>query len=163
MSPPGHADAAFAPGAPFLPVPELPFLLLASAFRALGGTVGNAHALDAFGFCRDFVLARVESGRPPPTTMGRGRAPPDAHRLPAPTGLCRRAADHRLQNQSRSDFRLPGTSPSLPNSLGLPDLPLRMISVEGSNTLTNLPSDRVSTNVPVTSTPGGSGTSCAVS
>ena len=51
MSPLGHTDATLTSGAPFLAVAEPALLLLASAFGTLGGTVGNADALNAFGLC----------------------------------------------------------------------------------------------------------------
>ena len=56
------ADAALATGSPFLAVAEPALLLLASAFVTLGGTVGDADALDASGPCRGLVLLGIECG-----------------------------------------------------------------------------------------------------
>src|SRR5215467_10659202 len=62
MSPLGYADAPLTSGAPFLAVAEPALLLLASALGTLGGAVGDADALDAFGSCRSLVLAGIERG-----------------------------------------------------------------------------------------------------
>jgi hypothetical protein len=56
MSPLGYADATLTSGAPFLAVAEPALLLLVSALGTLGGTVGDADALDALGSCRSLVL-----------------------------------------------------------------------------------------------------------
>src|SRR5262249_19529247 len=54
------ADASLASGTPSLPVAEPTLLLLMLAAGTLGSVVGNAHALDTFGFCRGLVLTRIE-------------------------------------------------------------------------------------------------------
>ena len=53
----GHADAPLASGAPFLAVAEPALLLFAFARGAFGGAIGNADALDAFGFAAASLLA----------------------------------------------------------------------------------------------------------
>src|SRR3984885_9274900 len=58
----GHADAPLASGAPFLAVAEPALLLFTFARVAFGGAIGNADALDAFGFRRCLVAGRVECG-----------------------------------------------------------------------------------------------------
>jgi hypothetical protein len=45
-----HADAALAPGPPFLPIAELTLLLLAFALGALGRAIGDADAFDTHTF-----------------------------------------------------------------------------------------------------------------
>ena len=58
----GDADSCLASGAPFLALAEPALLLLALARRALGGAIGNAHALDALGFGRLFIVGGIECG-----------------------------------------------------------------------------------------------------
>ena len=50
-----HADAAFATGSPFLPIAEPALLLFFFSLFALGGSIGNADALDSFFVRRLFV------------------------------------------------------------------------------------------------------------
>ena len=56
-----HADATLAAGPPFLAIAEPTLLLLAFALGALGGAVGDADALDAFGAA---AIAQLGAGRP---------------------------------------------------------------------------------------------------
>src|SRR5271165_2588399 len=58
----GDADASLASGAPFLALAKPALLLLALARGALGGAIGNAHALDALGFGRPLVVSGIECG-----------------------------------------------------------------------------------------------------
>src|SRR6266487_3802323 len=51
-----HADAALAPGPPFLPIAEPTLLLLAFALGALGGAIGDADAFDTHCFRGALVL-----------------------------------------------------------------------------------------------------------
>ena len=51
-----HADAALAPGPPFLPIAELTLLLLAFALGALGRAIGDADAFDTHYFRGVLVL-----------------------------------------------------------------------------------------------------------
>jgi len=55
-----HADAPLGSGPPLLPVAEPALLLFAFALGALGGAIGNANPLDAFGLRGSLVLARVK-------------------------------------------------------------------------------------------------------
>src|ERR1039458_6372128 len=73
VAPLEYADAAFAPGSPFLAVAEPALLLFPLAFGALGGAIGYGDALDTFFLRLRFSLVGVESG------IGGGqarRAPP---------------------------------------------------------------------------------------
>ena len=54
------ADATFASRTPTLAVAKPSLLLLAPAFSAVGGSVGNAYPLHAFGFRRGFVPTGIE-------------------------------------------------------------------------------------------------------
>ena len=60
VAPLDHTDAPLRSGPPFLPVAEPTLLLFAFAFGALGGAIGNADPLDAFGLRGSLVLAGVE-------------------------------------------------------------------------------------------------------
>src|SRR6516162_1918869 len=52
VAPLGDADASLGSGPPFLTLAEPAFLLLAFAFCAFGGAIGNANAFDALHFGR---------------------------------------------------------------------------------------------------------------
>src|ERR1039458_9298874 len=62
VAPLEYADAAFAPGSPFLAVAEPALLLFPLAFGALGGAIGYGDALDTFFLRLRFILVGVESG-----------------------------------------------------------------------------------------------------
>src|SRR6202521_4495025 len=62
MAPFDHTDASLASGAPFLAVAEPALFLLALAFKAFGGAIGNADAFDAFRLRGGLVLGGVERG-----------------------------------------------------------------------------------------------------
>src|ERR1700704_6951976 len=57
-----HADASLAPGAPLLAVTEPALFLLALAFKAFGGAIGNADAFDTLRLRGGLVLGGVERG-----------------------------------------------------------------------------------------------------
>src|ERR1017187_9671471 len=61
VAPLEYADAAFAPGSPFLAVAEPALLLFPLAFGALGGAIGYGDALDTFFLRLRFILVGVES------------------------------------------------------------------------------------------------------
>src|SRR6516165_7590009 len=146
MSPFDHTDASLASSAPFLAVAEPAFLLLPFALWALARPIGNAHTLHSHRLRSCFVSAGIERGirrhqpRNAPELIlmscdGRDQqlgimGPPGVDFIFGDDLVLRFLQLHRFT--------------ILPNSLGLPALPLRMTSVDGSNTLTILPSKRVS-------------------
>src|ERR1700716_3157931 len=77
---------------------------------------------------------------PLPPCAADGPALLDASRWRQSAGPNRSDADHRPRSRSSASCSFT----ILPNSFGLPALPLRMISVDGSNTLRILPSACVS-------------------
>ena len=60
VSPLGNADASLASGAPFLAVAEPALLLLAFAFKAFGGPIGNTDALDALRLRSSLIATGIE-------------------------------------------------------------------------------------------------------
>ena len=60
VSPFDDADAPLAPGTPLLAATEPALFLLAFAFNAFGGPIGNTDALDAFGLRSSLIPGGIE-------------------------------------------------------------------------------------------------------
>ena len=137
------ADTAFAASAPSLPVAEPSLLLLAPALSTLRGVIGDADPFHALGFRRSFVLGRVEAAISGDQTWN-------------PSQLSFMCVDRRDQQRGIArpllvdlvvddDLVLCFLQFYQLAKLGsLPALPLQITSADGSNTLTILPSLRVS-------------------
>ena len=109
------ADPAFAAGAPFLRLLEPPLLLFLLAFLTLGGATGNGHSLHAQFFGLGFVGGGEES------RVGKRQIRNSTHQLLV--FFDRRRQQIGVAGALVEDFAVND------------DLPFRMTSVSGSNTL----------------------------